>query len=105
MLETRTTQIPTVQWATICGYEVLEQTRWLGSSLPIVRVTGEERLTEDGHLNYTGVVRHAKDPQYAYNLWTSRRGRSHRARPQIPLGPRGRAAGRLRAPVGHLQHA
>jgi hypothetical protein len=63
---------------------VLEQTRWLGTSIPLVKVTGEERLTDEGQLDYTGVVRHAKDPQYAYNLWASAEAEAIALAPKSP---------------------
>jgi hypothetical protein len=85
VVQTRTAQIPSVHWATICGYQVLEQTRWLGSSLPLVRVTGEERLTDEGQLDYTGVVRHAKDSQYAYDLWASAEAEMIALAPKAPF--------------------
>ena len=84
IVQRRTAQIPTVYWAKICGYQVLEQTRWLGSSIPLVKVTGEERLTDQGQLDYTGVVRHAKDPQYAYNLWASAEAEAIALAPKSP---------------------
>lgn len=71
VVATRQTRLPQVFWAIVNGYQVLQQTTWLGTSIPIVQVTGEERLTRDGQVDYTGVVRHAKDSQYAYDLWAS----------------------------------
>jgi hypothetical protein len=85
VVQTRTAQIPIVHWAKICGYQVIEQTRWLGSSLPLVRVTGEERLTDEGQLDYTGVVRHAKDSQYAYDLWASAEAEMIALAPKAPF--------------------
>lgn len=84
IVQTRRAQMPTVYWAKICGYQVLEQTTWLGNSIPLVKVTGEERLTDDGQLDYTGVVRHAKDPQYAYNLWASAEAEAIALAPKSP---------------------
>jgi Phage P22-like portal protein len=83
-LQVRTTRIPRVYWAKIIGHQVLEQTRWLGTSIPLVKVTGEEHLTEEGDLNYTGVVRHAKDSQYAYNLWASAEAETIALAPKVP---------------------
>jgi hypothetical protein len=84
VVQTRTAQVPTVYWAKLIGYQVLEQTRWLGTSIPLVKVTGEERLTDEGQLDYTGVVRHAKDPQYAYNLWASAEAEAIALAPKSP---------------------
>ena len=83
-LQVRTTRIPRVYWAKLIGYQVLEQTRWLGTSIPLVKVTGEEHLTDTGELNYTGVVRHAKDSQYAYNLWSSAEAETIALAPKAP---------------------
>jgi hypothetical protein len=84
VVQTRTAQVPQVHWATICGYQVLEQTRWLGSTLPLVLVTGEERLSGEGQRDFTGVVRHAKDPQYAYDLWASAEAETIALAPKAP---------------------
>lgn len=84
-VQVRTTRIPRVYWAKLTGYQVLEQTRWLGTSIPLVKVTGEEHLTDTGELNYTGVVRFAKDSQYAYNLWASSEAETIALAPKAPF--------------------
>jgi hypothetical protein len=84
VVATRQAQIPQVFWATLCGYQVLRKTRWLGRTLPLVRVIGEERVTETGQLDYTGVVRHAKDSQYSYNLWASAEAETIALAPKAP---------------------
>jgi hypothetical protein len=84
VVATRRAQIPQVCWATLCGYQVLRQTRWVGRTLPVVRVTGDERVTETGQLDYTGVVRHAKDSQYSYNLWASAEAETIALAPKAP---------------------
>jgi len=52
------------------GVEILDETEWLGRSIPIVIVYGQERWI-DGKRKFNGVIRWAKDPQRTYNYWNS----------------------------------
>jgi hypothetical protein len=62
----RTTRIPTVWWAKICGSAVLIKTRWLGQYIPIVRVEGT-RLDVDGQTVRTGIIQQTLTSQLAYD--------------------------------------
>lgn len=66
----RDVQVPTVQWCLIAGDKIIDRNTWLGKTIPIVRVVGEETLI-DGKLDRKGHVRNLKDPQRMYNYWTS----------------------------------
>lgn len=59
-----------VEWYKIAGDEIIERTIWPGSTIPIVRVIGEETVI-DGILDRKGHVRNLKDPNRIYNYWTS----------------------------------
>jgi hypothetical protein len=66
----RTTLVPTVYWVTMCGYAILEKTRWLGSHIPVVRVEGR-RLDLDGKARRTGIVQASSSSQLAYDAYAS----------------------------------
>lgn len=56
-----------VKWTKIDGAQILEPTiEWIGSYIPIIAVEGKE-LNIDGKKSKRGMVRHAKDPNRAYN--------------------------------------
>lgn len=52
----------------ITAKEILERRDWLGSTIPIVKVIGDE-VDIKGRPKYSGIVRHAKDPQRMRNYW------------------------------------
>jgi hypothetical protein len=66
----RETEFVTVRWAKLSGWEVLDETEWLGEHIPVVPVLGDE-LNVDGKLQLEGVVRFAKDPQRQFNFMMS----------------------------------
>lgn len=70
VVDKRETCIPVVKWCKLNAIEVLEETEWLGSWIPIIPVLGDE-LDIDGEKRLEGVIRHAKDPQRMYNYWAS----------------------------------
>jgi len=59
-----------VEWFKIVGRNVVEQGKWKGKYIPIVRLIGEETVI-DGKLDRKGHTRNLKDPQRIYNYWTS----------------------------------
>lgn len=69
-IQRRTIQNPTVEWCLIAGDTIVERSRWAGTTIPIVRVVGEEKII-DGKLDRKGHVRNLKDPQRMYNYWSS----------------------------------
>lgn len=69
-VRTRAVQNPQVFWAIIVGNEVMETGEWAGSYIPIVRVVGEEVVTQN-ILDRKGHTRCMLDAQKMYNYWTS----------------------------------
>ena len=65
---TRESETRTVKCHKITATEILERYDWLGTSIPIVKVIGDE-VDVEGRPKYSGVIRHAKDPQRMYNYW------------------------------------
>lgn len=59
-----------VKWIKTNGYEILEQSDWVGDHIPIIRVIGNEFEVE-GQLCISGLVRNAKDAQRMYNYHAS----------------------------------
>lgn len=66
----RESELPTVKWYKMTGTEVLEENDWLGTSVPIIKVIGDE-VNIEGKTKLAGVIRHAKDPQRMFNYWRS----------------------------------
>lgn len=60
----------TVTRRVINGGEVLEETDWPGSMIPICPVWGEE-VVIDGLRHFRSMVRDATDPQKMFNFWRS----------------------------------
>ena len=59
-----------VHWAKISGLDTLDERDWPGKYVPIVKIYGDD-LVVNGERHIAGLVRHAKDPQRAYNYWVS----------------------------------
>lgn len=59
-----------VQWFKIAGDQVIDRTIWMGSTIPIVQIVGEESVIE-GQYDCRGMVRYLKDQNRMYNYWTS----------------------------------
>lgn len=70
VVDQRDTYVKTVKWRKINAVEVLDETEWLGTYVPIIPVRGEE-LDIDGKLVLESCFRHAKDPQRMVNFWSS----------------------------------
>lgn len=64
----RESEVPTVMWYKATAVDILEQSEWIGSSIPVVRVLGNA-IDIEGKLKLSGVIRNAKDPQRMYNYW------------------------------------
>jgi hypothetical protein len=69
-IQRREIQKQKVDWCLIGGDQIIDRKEWLGTTVPIVRVVGEETLI-DGKLDRKGHVRNLKDPQRMYNYWSS----------------------------------
>lgn len=70
VVDTRTTSVPAIKWCKFNGYEILEETDWLGKYIPIVPVYGAEQFSE-GKRTLKGIIRDAMDPQRMLNFWVS----------------------------------
>ena len=74
--KTREVQSWDVEWYKIAGDQIIDRrTRatgdlWPGTTIPIVKLVGEESLI-DGQYDCRGHVRFLKDPNRMYNYWTS----------------------------------
>jgi hypothetical protein len=66
----REVQQPAWKWCKIAGDQIIERGEWVGTTIPIVRVVGEEMII-DSKLDRKGHVRNLKDPQRMYNYWSS----------------------------------
>ena len=84
VIDRRPTQIPVVWWTKINGYQVLERTRWLGTSIPIIPVYGEERDL-DGEVERVGMVHGLMDPQQLFNYIRWPRRKRSASPPERPL--------------------
>jgi hypothetical protein len=83
-IRTRVVDIRRVKWCKINGFEVLESQDWAGSSIPVVRVVGNE-FEVDGRIYVSGIVRNAKDAQRMYNYWTSQEAEMLALAPKAPF--------------------
>jgi hypothetical protein len=83
-IKTRVVDIRKVKWCKINGFEVLESQDWAGSSIPVVRVVGNE-FEVDGRIYVSGIVRNAKDAQRMYNYWTSQEAEMLALAPKAPF--------------------
>lgn len=66
----RKTQLTTVEWYYIVGEKIIDKKVWLGETIPIVEVIGEETVIE-GRYDRKGHTRALLDPQRIYNYWSS----------------------------------
>lgn len=81
---TRQSDKRVIKWVKTNGYETLEEQDWLGKSIPVVRVIGNE-YEVDGELHISGLVRNAKDAQRMYNYWTSQEAEMLALAPKAPF--------------------
>ena len=84
VIDRRPTQIPVVWWTKINGYQVLERTRWLGTSIPIIPVYGEERDL-DGEVERVGMVHGLMDPQMLFNYMRTAEAEAIGLAPRAPF--------------------
>lgn len=61
-----------IKWAKIDGYQVLDETDWLGPDIPIVKVLGEELQPYDDQRRAEGMVRGSRDAQIGFNAMVSK---------------------------------
>lgn len=70
ILDKRPVKTPVIKWAKINDKEVLEQTEWPGTTIPVVTVKGEETWI-GGKRYIKGAVKDAVDSQRALNYFFS----------------------------------
>lgn len=80
----REAEVPKCTWYKATQVEILEETPWLGKWIPIVKVIGDE-LDIEGKVQYSGVVRHAKDAQRMVNYWTTAEAEQLALAPKAPF--------------------
>lgn len=59
-----------IRWYKLTAVEILEDRDVLGRWIPVVRTVGDE-IDLEGKPMWVGIVRNAKDPQRAYNYWST----------------------------------
>lgn len=78
-----------VQWFKLNAIEVLDETIWPDSEIPILPMLGTELIVE-GKRTWSGLIRSAKDAQRAFNFWKSAQAESIALAPRAPwVGPKG----------------
>lgn len=70
VIDERESRVPTVKWYKVTAVDILMEREWLGTTIPIIRVVGDEADIE-GKVHWSGIVRDAKDPQRMYNYWST----------------------------------
>ena len=70
--DTRPVSTPTITWCKLDGCQVLEETTWPGTLMPIVKVVGEEMQPYDGDRRVQGLVEPAMDAQLGFNYMVSK---------------------------------
>jgi hypothetical protein len=68
VVDERESRVPKVMWYKVTATDVLMEREWLGSTIPVVKVIGEETDVE-GKSKLSGIIRNAKDPQRMFNYW------------------------------------
>lgn len=79
----RESRVPRVMWYKITGNDVLMEREWPGSTIPLIKVIGEEEDIE-GEVTLSGLVRHAKDPQRMVNYWRTAEAELVALQPKAP---------------------
>lgn len=92
-VDERETETVKVKWCKLNAVEILDETEWEDTEIPIVPVLGDE-LDIDGKRVLEGMVRHAKDPQRMLNYWKSAETEAIALAPRAPwVGAEGQFEG------------
>lgn len=70
VVDERDSRVPKVMWYKVTAVDVLMKREWLGSTIPIIKVIGDE-IDIEGKPKYSGIIRNAKDAQRMYNYWVT----------------------------------
>lgn len=93
-IRTKSVKADIVKCDVISGTEILEEHKWLGASIPFVRVVGVD-IEVEGERVVKGLVRNATDAQSMYNFWATSYAEHVALAPKAPfVGPKGFAEGR-----------
>lgn len=84
IIKTRQADVKKVKWCKTNGFEILEESEWVGSWIPVVRVVGNEFLV-DGKTYLSGIIRNAKDAQRMLNYWRSQEAEMLALAPKAPF--------------------
>lgn len=83
-----------VRWYKTNGIEIIDQTIWPGSHIPIVPVLGDE-IDVNGKKVIESVTRYSKDPQRMFNYWAATETEAIASTPRAPyIGYAGQFEGR-----------
>lgn len=63
----RDAEVPQIDWFKVTAKEILQRNDWLGHSIPIYPVIGNE-IDIEGKVKLSGLIRDAKDAQRIYNF-------------------------------------
>ena len=64
----RESEVPKVMWYKATAVDILEESEWIGTTIPVIRVIGNA-IDIEGKVKWSGLIRHAKDPQRMFNYW------------------------------------
>jgi len=93
----RMSQRCTIKWLKINAIEILEETVWPGSHIPIIPVYGDV-INIDGEIIRESVIRHARDSQQILNFWASTEAETITLAPKAPyIGAAGQFKGHEQA--------
>lgn len=84
IVKERTSKKKCVKWVKTNGFEILEETTFPGEIIPIIPVFADTYIV-DGQRIFEGVIRQAKDPQKAFNFWTSAQAEQIALAPKAPF--------------------
>lgn len=74
---------PSVRIAKVNGYEVLEETEWKGSTIPVFPIIGEESYVDGRRVRFS-LIHFAKDAQKLYNYYRSNEAEAIGLAPKSP---------------------
>lgn len=93
VVKSRVAKVPVVKWLKINAVDILEETVFPGSFIPIIPVYGAEIMV-NGKRILEGIIRHAKDPQRMLNYWKSAETEAIALAPRAPfIGAEGQFEG------------
>lgn len=83
VLNERETLKPVIKWCKISGDEILEETEWLGSYIPVIPVYGS-RVNVEGKWIVESLIRHSHDSQRMLNYMISAEAEAIGLAPKAP---------------------